>query len=196
MFTGLVEATGVVEELVDVDGGARISIRSELAGVVAGESIAVNGICLTISPKAGLLHADVSKETIERTTIEDLQSGDVVNLERALEAGSRFGGHLVQGHVDTTGRLESISHAGEFAVYRWSIDGAYAGLLVDKGSVAIDGISLTVVEPSESEFSAALIPETIERTNLKNARVGDRVNVELDLIAKYVERLIRPYLRT
>ncbi|MBW3563559.1 MAG: riboflavin synthase [Acidobacteria bacterium] len=196
MFTGLIEATGVVEELVDVDGGARISIRSELAGVIAGESIAVNGICLTIFPKDGLLRADVSTETIERTTIGDLQPGEVVNLERALEAGSRFGGHLVQGHVDTTGRLESISRAGEFAVYRWSIGEAYARLLVDKGSVAIDGISLTVVEPSESQFSAALIPETIERTNLKNARVGDRVNVELDLIAKYVERLIRPYLKT
>jgi len=164
---------------------------------VRGESLAVNGVCLTVLPESdGTLIADVSDETLARTTLGTLAGGARVNVERALAIGDRLGGHIVQGHVDTTGALASIASEGEFAVYRWSFPEEFASLVVSKGSIAVDGVSLTIVEPDRTSFGAALIPETLRRTNLGSAHAGDPVNLEFDMIAKYVRRLVEPYLPT
>ncbi len=136
---------------------------------------------------------DVSEETLSRTTLGSLGSGTRANVERALALGDRLGGHIVQGHIDTVGSLVSIASEGEFAVYRWSFPRHYAELVVSKGSIAVDGVSLTVVDPDDQSFGAALIPETLERTNLGTAHVGDRVNLEFDMIAKYIRNLVAPY---
>jgi riboflavin synthase len=155
----------------------------------------VNGVCLTVLPESdGSLVADLSDETLARTTLGSLGTGVPVNVERALALGDRMGGHLVQGHVDTVGTLMSIASEGDFAVYRWSVPGEYAELIVAKGSITVDGVSLTVVDPDEGSFGAALIPETLRRTNLGTARIGEGVNLELDMIAKYVQKLVAPYL--
>ena len=160
-----------------------------------GESLAVNGVCLTVLPDSdGALLADLSDETLSRTTLGSLGVGLRVNVERALALGDRMGGHLVQGHVDTTGTLISITHEGDFAVYRWSFPEEYADLVVPKGSVAVDGVSLTIVDPDSNSFGAALIPETLRRTNLGLANIGDAVNLEFDMLAKYVRSLVIPYL--
>jgi riboflavin synthase len=160
-----------------------------------GESLAVNGVCLTVLPQAdGSVVADLSDETLSRTTLGSLGAGARVNLERALALGDRLGGHFVQGHVDGVGALISIEQEGDFAVYRWSYPPEHAALLVNKGSIAVDGISLTVVDPDASSFGAALIPETLRRTNLGDARVGDAVNLEFDMIAKMVRTLAAPYV--
>jgi riboflavin synthase len=142
----------------------------------------------------GALIADLSDETLSRTTLGNLGTGVPVNVERALALGDRMGGHMVQGHVDTVGTLMSITTEGDFAVYRWSLPAEYAELVVPKGSITVDGVSLTIVDPEETSFGAALIPETLRRTNLGTARIGDRVNLEFDMIAKYVHRLVAPYL--
>src|SRR5262249_16733421 len=142
----------------------------------------------------GSVLLDLSNETLSRTTLGSLGAGTRVNLERALAAGYRLGGHFVQGHVDAVGTLVSVAEEGEFAVYRWSYPPQVAELLVNKGSIAVDGISLTIVDPDASSFGAALIPETLRRTNLGAARVGDAVNLEFDMIAKYVRTLVAPYV--
>jgi riboflavin synthase len=196
MFTGIINHTGIIDSLDSLDSGARLRLRTtDDTPFVRGESMAVNGVCLTVMPDDdGVLLADVSNETLTRTTLGSLTNGARVNIERAMSLGDRLGGHLVQGHVDCVGALLSIAAEGEFAVYRWSVPQEYAQLVVDKGSIAIDGISLTVVEPDGSSFGAALIPETLRRTNLGEAVVGNRVNLELDMIAKYVRSLVAPYL--
>jgi riboflavin synthase len=132
--------------------------------------------------------------TLGRTTIGDWAVGQRVNLERAMKLGDRLGGHIVQGHVDGVGKLISITHEGDFAVYRWSLPDELAPLAVSKGSIAVDGVSLTIVDPESSTFGAALIPETLRRTTLGTANVGDEVNLEVDMLAKYVRSLIAPYL--
>jgi riboflavin synthase len=196
MFTGIIQTSGVLDRFERLESGARMRIRSSGdATFTRGESVAVNGVCLTAIPDHDRTFvADISDETIARTTLGDLGNGTRVNLERALAVGDRFGGHLVQGHVDAVGTLISIAGEGEFAVYRWSFPREYAELVVDKGSIAIDGVSLTVVDPDESSFTAALIPETLRRTTLGTSRVGDRMNLEFDMIAKYVRSLVAPYL--
>jgi len=195
MFTGIINHTGIIDSLETLDSGARLRLRtSDETPFVRGESLAVNGVCLTVLPEGDVLVADVSNETLARTTLGSLTSGAKVNVERAMSLGDRLSGHLVQGHVDCVGELLSLKPEGKFAVYRWSVPEEYAELVVDKGSIAIDGISLTVVEPDGVSFGAALIPETLRRTNLGDAKVGDRVNLELDMIAKYVRSLVAPYL--
>jgi riboflavin synthase len=195
MFTGIINQTGTIEALHNLESGARLRLRTtDETPFVRGESLAVNGVCLTVLPEDGLLVADVSNETLARTTLGALTSGERVNVERAMSLGDRLGGHLVQGHVDCVGELLSVKTDGEFAVYRWSVPQDYADLVVDKGSIAVDGVSLTVVEPDGVSFGAALIPETLRRTNLGEAVVGARVNLELDMIAKYVRSLVAPYL--
>ena len=195
MFTGIINHTGIIDSLDNLESGARLRLRTtDEAPFVRGESVAVNGVCLTVLPEGGVLVADVSNETLARTTLGSLTSGAKVNIERAMSLGDRLGGHLVQGHVDCVGTLLSIVAEGEFAVYRWSVPTEYAELVVDKGSIAVDGVSLTVVEPDGDSFGAALIPETLRRTNLGSAKAGDRVNLELDMIAKYVRSLVAPYL--
>jgi riboflavin synthase len=195
MFTGIINHTGIIDSLDNFESGARLRLRTtDETPFVRGESLAVNGVCLTVLPEDGLLVADVSNETLARTTLGALTSGERVNVERAMSLGDRLGGHLVQGHVDCVGELISVKAEGEFAVYRWSVPQDYADLVVDKGSIAVDGVSLTVVEPDGVSFGAALIPETLRRTNLGEAVVGTRVNLELDMIAKYVRSLVAPYL--
>ena len=197
MFTGSIHSSGVIEALERLDAGATLRIRgSDDQPFLRGESVAVNGVCLTVIPNHGALMTEISNETLSRTTLGSLGVGARVNIERALGVGDRFGGHFVQGHVDTTGVLISKKSEGEFAVYRWSFPADYADLVVSKGSIAVDGISLTVVDPEESSFAAALIPETLRRTTLGTARIGERVNLEFDLIAKYVRTLVAPYLAT
>jgi len=195
MFTGIIHHTATIETFERLANGARLRLRtSDREPFVRGESLAVNGVCLTVLPESdGTLAADVSDETLSLTTLGSLIGGARVNVERAMALGDRMGGHLVQGHVDTTGALVSIATEGDFAVYRWSFPAEFADLLVSKGSVAVDGVSLTVVEPDGATFGAALIPETLRRTNLGAAHVGEAVNLEFDMIAKYVRSLVAPY---
>jgi riboflavin synthase len=195
MFTGIIHSSGVIESLEQLDAGARLRIRASTdEPFERGESVAVNGVCLTVIPNGDAITTEISNETLSRTTLGSLGSGTRVNLERALAVGDRLGGHFVQGHVDTTGKLISKESEGDFAVYRWSFPSDYADLVANKGSIAVDGISLTIVEPDGASFAAALIPETLRRTTLGTARIGDRVNLEFDMIAKYVRTLVAPYL--
>jgi riboflavin synthase len=196
MFTGIIHHSGVIESLERLEAGARLLLRTtDQEPFTRGESLSVNGVCLTVKPyESGFLETDVSNETLSRTTLGRLVSGTRVNVERAMTLGDRLGGHLVQGHVDAVGTLVAIANEGDFAVYRWSYPREFAELIVSKGSIAIDGVSLTVVDPDDASFAAALIPETLTRTNLGEARVGDRVNLEFDVIAKYVRRMTTPYV--
>ncbi len=197
MFTGIIHHTGVVDAFERLPNGARIRLRTtDPEPFTRGESLAVNGVCLTMLPDDGTLIADVSDETLSLTTLGSLTAGQRVNVERALALGDRLGGHLVQGHVDGTGSLLSIETEGEFAVYRWSYPRQFADLVVSKGSIAVDGVSLTVVEPDAESFGAALIPETLRRTNLGDAKPGEAVNLEFDMVAKHIRNLVAPYVRT
>jgi riboflavin synthase len=198
MFTGIIQHHGIIESLERLDAGARMRLRTDdPAPFERGESLAVNGVCLTVLPESdGALVADVSNETLSRTTLGALAGGARVNIERALAVGDRLGGHMVQGHVDTTGKLLSIANEGEFAIYRWSFPAEHAELVVGKGSIAVDGVSLTIVDPDATTFAAALIPETLRRTNLGDAHIGDGVNLEFDMVAKYIRSLAAPYLRS
>ncbi|HKO02199.1 MAG TPA: riboflavin synthase [Thermoanaerobaculia bacterium] len=196
MFTGIINHSGIIESFERLDSGARLRLRTtDATPHDRGESVAVNGVCLTVLPQPdGALLTDVSNETLSRTTLGTLGDGARVNTERALSLGERLGGHLVQGHVDTVGTLIGVKHEGDFAVYRWSYPAEYAELIVSKGSIAVDGVSLTIVDPDSSSFGAALIPETLRRTTHGTAKIGDRVNLEFDMIAKYVRGLVAPYI--
>lgn len=195
MFTGIIETTGTIESLDQSDRGARLRLRANLENVSRGDSVAVNGVCLTMLPAGDDLYdADISPETMARTTIGRLAPGTVVNLEESLALGARLGGHLVQGHVDATGELLSVERQGEFALFRWSYPSSVADLIVEKGSIAVDGISLTVVDPDETSFAVAVIPETLDRTNLGRSRPGAAVNLELDMMAKYARHLFLRYM--
>jgi riboflavin synthase len=196
MFTGIINHSGIIESFERLESGARLQLRTtDTTPHERGESVAVNGVCLTVLPQpGGALLTDVSNETLSRTTLGTLGNGARVNIERALSLGERLGGHLVQGHIDTVGTLIGVSHEGDFAVYRWSYPSEYADLIVSKGSIAVDGVSLTIVDPDASTFGAALIPETLRRTTHGIANIGDRVNLEFDMIAKYVRGLVAPYI--
>jgi len=196
MFTGIINHSGIIESFERLESGARLRLRTtDATPHTRGESVAVNGVCLTVLPQTdGALLTDVSNETLSRTTLGSLGNGIRVNTERALSLGERLGGHLVQGHVDTVGTLIGVTHEGDFAVYRWSYPDEYAELIVNKGSIAVDGVSLTIVDPDSSSFGAALIPETLRRTTHGTANIGDRVNLEFDMIAKYVRGLVAPYV--
>jgi riboflavin synthase len=191
MFTGLVAGTGAVESLERGDDGVRLRVRTELAGELApGDSIAVNGVCLTaVDADEGGFSADVMEETLRRSSLAPLAEGDEVNLELPLRAGDRLGGHVVQGHVDGTGSVEAVNEDGFARLVRI---GAPTGLLryvVEKGSIAVDGVSLTVSAVDGEGFEVSLIPETLERTTLGAATPGRVVNLEVDVLAKYVEKL-------
>jgi riboflavin synthase len=195
MFTGIILHSGVVESLTTFESGARLRLRvTDGEPFLRGESLAVSGVCLTILPEGDVMAADVSRETLARTTLGSLAAGGRVNVERALAIGDRLGGHMVQGHVDCVGTLLSIANEGDFALLRWAFPSEFSSLVVSKGSIAVDGVSLTVVDPEPTTFAAALIPETLQRTTLGQARVGDRVNLEFDMVAKYIRNLVTPYL--
>jgi riboflavin synthase len=198
MFTGIIQTSGIIDDYDRREFGARVRITTtDDEPFEDGESVAVNGVCLTVVANNGRsVGADISDETLTRTTLGRLGNGARVNVERSLAMGSRLGGHLVQGHVDAVGTLMSIAAEGEFAVYRWSFPSEFADLVVSKGSIAVDGVSLTVVDPDVSSFAAALIPETLRRTTLGSARIGEAVNLEFDVIAKYVRNFVAPYVRT
>jgi riboflavin synthase len=196
MFTGIIKHLGIVRSLEPYGGGMRLTLEPVDFGLPLerGESIAVNGVCLTaLLTDDGSFVADLSPETIDRTSFCHVGAGSVVNLERALALGDRLGGHLVQGHVDTVGTLTEATRDGEFAVFRWSYPPEFADFVVSKGSIAVDGISLTIVEPTRESFAAALIPETLERTNLGKARIGNVANLEFDMMAKYAAQILAPY---
>jgi riboflavin synthase len=189
MFTGLVKALGTVAA---IDGG-RMRIEAEPLGLSEGDSIAVDGVCLTAtSVDGGAFDADVMDETLRRSTLGSLASGDTVNLEPPLRAGDPLGGHVVQGHVDGTGAVESVSEEGFARVVRIAAAPELLRYVVEKGSIAVDGVSLTVAEVDGEGFSVSLIPETLERTTLGTAAPGRAVNLEVDVLAKYVEKLSAP----
>ncbi len=193
MFTGLVEEKGVVTALEDLGDSVRITIRGPLVTSDAGhgDSIAVNGCCLTvIDPTEDTFSADVMRESLVRTGLGDLVPGDEVNLERAMAAGARMGGHIVQGHVDGTATVIDRTPSEHWEIVRFSLPEDLSRYLVDKGSITVDGTSLTVVEAADDWFSVSLIPTTLADTVLGNRQPGDRVNLEVDVIAKYVERLL------
>ena len=193
MFTGIIMSNGTIESVERLDSGARLRLRAAFdEALERGESVAVNGVCLTMLPEAEGIVADLSDETLSLTTLGSLAEGTIVNLERAMRLGDRLGGHIVQGHVDCVGKLIAID-GGD---YRWSFPREFADLVVSKGSIAVDGVSLTIVDPDAESFGAALIPETLRRTNLGTTRVGDDVNLEFDMVAKYIRSLAAPYLRS
>lgn len=190
MFTGIVEELGRLESL--HDGRLRIAARRVLEDVVIGDSIAVNGCCLTVVAFGdGWWEVDVSDETISRTSLTSLASGDGVNLERAVRASDRLGGHVVQGHVDGVG--EVVDPVPDLRV---RVPDPLLRYLVEKGSVTVDGVSLTIVEPLDDGFTVAIIPHTADVTTLGAKQPGDLVNLEVDVMAKYVERLVSAYLPT
>lgn len=187
MFTGIIERVGAVRSL---EGDRLVVDPGSLDGDLAlGESIAVNGVCLTLVSADRGLAFDVSPETFARTSLGDLKLGSLTNLERALRANARLGGHFVQGHVDATGEVVQVREEGEFFVYEFQAPPEYDRFLIDKGSVAVDGISLTVVRPERGKFEVWVIPHTREHTNLRERGPGDRVNLEFDMLAKYLEKL-------
>ena len=190
MFTGLVEAVGELVERKPTSGGFRLRIATALALEFArGDSIAVNGVCLTvILAEEQELHADVGPETVRATSLGWLQRGSRVNLERPLRADSRFGGHFVQGHVDAIGHVEELRADAEFHWLTVSFPPQLAPYLVHKGSVAVDGISLTVAGLGTDRFDVMVVPYTMEHTNLSRVQIRDRVNLECDMIGKYVVR--------
>jgi riboflavin synthase len=191
VFTGIIEAIGTVRRLTRQGAGGRVEIAAAVAdGLRLGESIAVDGACLTVAAQsAGGFTADLSAETLSRTTIGRLRAGERVNLERPLRVGDRLGGHLLTGHVDAVGPLLQRSVQGEGAVVRFKFPAALAALVVEKGSIAVDGISLTVAAVGTDFVDVALIPVTLQGTTLGEKRVGASVNLEMDLIGKYVRRL-------
>jgi riboflavin synthase len=196
MFTGLVEEVGTIAAISPIGTGARVAIRARVVreGLAIGDSIAVNGACLTaieLHPDGFVI--DAVAETLRRTTLGDAQPGDRVNLERALALGGRLGGHLVQGHIDGTGAVASAIRDGEAVKLRVEAPKALMRYIVEKGSIAVDGVSLTVAARDATGLTIALIPHTVAVTTLGPERVGGRVNLEVDLVAKYVEALVAPY---
>jgi riboflavin synthase len=194
LFTGLVEGTGRVVSLRE-GGMARIEVwAGPLAeGVNVGDSVAVNGACLTVNEVRGEGFVfNAMQETLRRTALADLEAGSLVNLERAMTPQARFGGHIVQGHVDGVGEVLGVTPEGDAELWEFAAPEAVLRYLVEKGSVCVDGISLTVVAVREGSFTVSILPQTKAATNMRGLSIGDRVNLEADVIAKYVERLLGP----
>ena len=194
MFTGLIEDVGVIDHLRLLRGAAVLTVKTNLAvrSMPLGASIAVNGACLTVVEKTKkAFTVDVSPETLRRTNLDQLKVGSVVNLEQPMRLQERLGGHLVTGHVDGVGTIAAIKKAGDFTVFTFRVPAALGALFVSKGSVAVDGISLTVNDCRAERFSVAIIPFTLRHTNLRARRVGDKVNIETDLIGKYVQSFMQ-----
>lgn len=193
MFTGLIEEVGKVEAICRIGAGARLSVSAGLPmdEIRLGDSIAINGVCLTVVEiVAGRLSFDVSPESMDRTTFNGLRPGSFVNMERALRVGDRLGGHMVSGHVDCMAVVRERREVSGNFLFFFKLPTRYARYLIEKGSVAIDGISLTVNLVSDEGFSVNVIPHTAECTTLRFRKAGDEVNIETDLIGKYVERLL------
>lgn len=192
MFTGIVEDCAVVSSVIGTDNGTRLAVATKLAaGLAVGESMAVNGVCLTaVQLDAGSCAFDVVPETLRRSNLGSLEPGDLVNLERSMPANGRFDGHIVQGHVDGRGLVSAIKAEGDGSRWSITVDEQMLPYLVEKGSVTVNGVSLTVASVIEGGFEVALIPHTLEVTNFGMLGVGSTVNIEADVIAKYVERIM------
>lgn len=193
MFTGIVEEVGVVEAIEPLDQASRIRIRGPIvtSDVKPGDSISVNGVCLTVvEPAAGVFSADVMAETLSRSSLAAIEVGVAVNLERAARVDSRLGGHIVQGHVDGVGCISGIQEQENWTLMTIGIPAELSRYLVEKGSITVDGVSLTVVSVTPSEFVISLIPTTLAETTLGSKAPGDTVNLEVDVIAKYVEKML------
>ncbi len=195
MFTGLIEDLGVVESVERTEDGARLCIATRLTAEIAlGDSIAVNGCCLTATAVNGdSFETEAMNQTLTVTALSEIDESSEVNLELAMKAGDRLGGHIVQGHVDGVGVVASIEDDGFARRTRVTLPTQLLRYVVDKGSITLDGVSLTVADLGDSWAEVSLIPETLERTNLGDLAPGDRLNVECDVVAKYVERLMSPF---
>lgn len=189
MFTGIIEETGRVKTV--TNNKIAILAKTVLAGTKTGDSIAVNGVCLTVTNLGNdYFEADISPETIRVTALSELKIGSFVNLERAVQVGSRLGGHIVSGHIDGVGRSKYIKHDGQFFSLTLEVSSELAKYIVQKGSIAVNGISLTVADIDGKDVTIAVIPHTFENTNLKTLKIGDFVNIETDILAKYVEKFL------
>jgi len=193
VFTGIIEELGTVAEVTALDTSARLAIRAETVTADArhGDSIAVSGVCLTVVEVGdGVFTADVMRETLDRSSLAELKPGDPVNLERAATLATRMGGHLVQGHVDGVGLIIERTPGDNWEAVRFSLPPGLARYVVEKGSITVDGISLTVTDVSDTDFAVGLIPTTLKLTTLGSKSVGDPVNLEVDVVAKYVEKMV------
>ncbi|RMD84944.1 MAG: riboflavin synthase [Candidatus Dadabacteria bacterium] len=198
MFTGIIEDLGTVVAVEPLAQGAAMTVETslDLGPERPGASIAIDGACMTIVRRQGRrFEVEISAESLRRTTLGERRAGDRVNLELPLRVGDRLGGHIVTGHVDGIGRIAAIREEGESALYTFSLPRELSKLLVEKGSVAVDGISLTCFACREDRFDVAVIPHTAAVTTLGIKKVGDTVNIEADILGKYVERLLEPVLR-
>ncbi|OAG27846.1 riboflavin synthase [Thermodesulfatator autotrophicus] len=196
MFTGIVEGLGKIVKIVPLAKGRRffILVPFDISDTKLGDSIAVNGACLTVTTLEGdVFSVDVSPETLKRTTLGSFLVGEKVNLERALRVGDRLGGHLVTGHVDGVGQVIDRREQGDFIFYKIEVPRELSRYLVEKGSIAVDGISLTVNQVKDNVVELAIIPHTAKLTTIGFRKPGDTVNIEVDIIGKYVERLLKPY---
>jgi len=194
MFTGIIEAVGTIQSLQITAKGARLTIDAgslDMSDVKLGDSIATNGICLTVVELSAQSYSvDVSNETLQRTCFGNYQQGQQVNLEKAMLPTTRFGGHMVSGHVDAKTKVRSIKNNGNSIEYWLALPKEFAHYVSEKGSITIDGISLTVNALSDNQFRLTIVPHTLEQTIMKHYQVGSEVNVEVDLIARYLERLL------
>lgn len=196
MFSGIIERVGKVTTIRRLRGDAELTLASGFRGLTLGESIAVNGACMTVATRRGSsFTAVVSAESLRRTTLGSLAAGDPVNLERSLRVSDRLSGHFVFGHVDGTGTLEAVEPEGGSALYRFSLPAGFARFLVEKGSIAVDGVSLTVFDCGRRSFTVSVIPHTAGATTLGRMRPGTRVNLETDMLARYVDRAVAHHLR-
>lgn len=196
MFTGIIEELGTIQTITTAHDGARIVVQAPtiLADAGIGDSIAVNGVCLTVVEKtSGTFAADVSAETLRRTSLKQIKANSKVNLERPMTPSARFGGHIVQGHVDAMGEFVSAKAEGEGWIVRIGFPSQLGKYIVEKGSITVDGISLTVAALGDDWLEIAVIPHTWKVTNLATLKPGDAVNLEVDIIAKYVERMLQPH---
>jgi len=194
LFTGIVEEKGTVESIEDLGDALKVRIAAEqvLADSDLGASISVNGICLTVAQRGdSWFEADVMAETMRRTSLAGAHAGSTVNLERAARVDSRLGGHIVQGHVDGTGTIAAIEPSEQWTVMRIDVPEDLTRYMVEKGSITVDGVSLTIVSIATDHFTISLIPTTLTETNLGTRQVGDVVNIEVDVLAKYVEKLMQ-----
>ena len=193
MFTGIVEETGTVASIIDLNEAKRIRFQAStvMNDVSHGASIAVNGVCLTVVEYGeDWFEVDVMAETLARTSIGSASPGSRVNLERAARVDSRLGGHIVQGHVDGTGRIEVVEPRQEWTIVTVAVPADLTRFMVEKGSITVDGVSLTIVSVTDDRFTVSLIPTTLAETTLGSRHVGDPVNIEVDVLAKYVEKLV------
>ena len=191
MFTGIIETLGVIQEIKKTDDNLQITIKSSITSELKiDQSVAHNGVCLTVvSIHKDLYTVTAIRETIEKTNLGEWKTGDIVNLERAMKLGDRLDGHIVQGHVDQTGICKNIESANGSWYFSFEYNPEWNNLTIEKGSITVNGVSLTVVNSKKNEFSVAIIPYTYENTNFKHFNIGSKINLEFDVIGKYVSKL-------